>query len=388
MTGSIGSRQAGTAATDWDDYREIVGSAAAGALADAEQIQDIVGALVVAGTGITATYDDASSPPTLTIAATTGLTTEQVQDIAGALIVAGSNITATYDDASSPATLTIAGSAGGLTQEQVEDVVGALLVAGAGATVTYDDASSPATITIAAAGGDFTEVWQFAVGDETTAITTGTAKWTFRAPKAITLTGVRASLSTVSSSGTPTVDINVNGSTVLSTKITIDASEKTSVTAATPAVISSSVIADDDEITIDIDVAGTGAAGLKVVLIGTASDSKEVIQVAISDETTAITTGTAKVTMRVARAMTITAVRANLNTVSSSGTPTVDINKNGSTILSTKLTIDASEKTSVTAATPAVISDTALASDDELTFDIDTAGTGAKGLKITIIGTP
>lgn len=108
-----------------------------------------------------------------------------------------------------------------------------------------------------------------AVGDETTAITTGTAKVTFRMPFAMTLTSVRASLTTASSSGIPTFDINENGTTILSTKLTIDASEKTSTTAATPAVISDTALANDAEITIDIDVAGTGAAGPKIYLLGT-----------------------------------------------------------------------------------------------------------------------
>jgi hypothetical protein len=106
-----------------------------------------------------------------------------------------------------------------------------------------------------------------ALSDETTSITTGTAKITFRAPFAWTLTKIpRASLATASSSGTPTVDINVNGASILSTKLTIDANEKTSTTAATAAVLSSTSIADDDEITMDIDVAGGGAKGLKVTL--------------------------------------------------------------------------------------------------------------------------
>lgn len=109
--------------------------------------------------------------------------------------------------------------------------------------------------------------------------------------------------------------------------------------------------------------------------------------IALSDEATAITTGTAKVTWRAPWAFTLTAVRASVNTASSSGTPTFDINENGTTVLSTKLTIDASEKTSTTAATPAVISDASIADDAELTFDIDTAGTGAKGAKITLYGT-
>lgn len=113
------------------------------------------------------------------------------------------------------------------------------------------------------------------------------------------------------------------------------------------------------------------------------------IQLAASDETTALTTGTAKVTFRMPFAMTVTAVRASLTTAQTSGSIfTVDINESGTTILSTKLTIDNTEKTSVTAATPPVISDTALADDAEITIDIDQIGDGtAKGLKITIIGT-
>ncbi len=107
---------------------------------------------------------------------------------------------------------------------------------------------------------------------------------------------------------------------------------------------------------------------------------------ALSDETTALTTGTAKVTFRMPYAFTVTAVRGSVNTVSSSGLPTVDINEGGSTILSTKLTIDASELTSTTAAAAAVISDASLADDAEITFDQDVAGTGAKGQKVCIIG--
>ncbi len=112
---------------------------------------------------------------------------------------------------------------------------------------------------------------QSAASDETTALTTGTAKVTFRAPSAFTLTGVRASLTTAQSSGSIfTVDINQNGTSVLSTKLTIDNTEKTSVTAATPPVISTSAITDDSEITIDIDQIGNGTAtGLKITLIGT-----------------------------------------------------------------------------------------------------------------------
>ena len=99
-------------------------------------------------------------------------------------------------------------------------------------------------------------------------------------------------------------------------------------------------------------------------------------------------TGTAKVTFRTPHAMTLTEVRASVNTAPVGSTIIVDINEGGSTILSTKLTIDASEKTSKTAAVAAVISDTALADDAEMTIDIDQIGssTAGKGLKVWLIG--
>ena len=110
-----------------------------------------------------------------------------------------------------------------------------------------------------------------AASDETTALTTGTAKITFRMPRAVTLTSVRASLTTAQASGSIfTVDINEGGTSILSTKLTIDNTEKTSTTAATPPVISDANLADDAEMTIDIDQIGNGTAtGLKVMLIGT-----------------------------------------------------------------------------------------------------------------------
>jgi hypothetical protein len=112
---------------------------------------------------------------------------------------------------------------------------------------------------------------QLAASDETTALTTGTAKVTFRMPHAMTLTSVRASLTTAQASGSIfTVDINQGGSSVLGTKLTIDNTEKTSVTAATAATITTSALTDDAEITIDIDQVGNGTAtGLKITLIGT-----------------------------------------------------------------------------------------------------------------------
>lgn len=114
------------------------------------------------------------------------------------------------------------------------------------------------------------------------------------------------------------------------------------------------------------------------------------IGIACSDETTALTTGAAKATFRMPFAMMLTAVRASLTTAQTSGSIiTVDINEAGASILSTKITVDNTEKTSTTAATPPVISDSSLADDAEITINIDQVGDGtAKGLKVWLIGYP
>lgn len=121
---------------------------------------------------------------------------------------------------------------------------------------------------------------------------------------------------------------------------------------------------------------GTGATGIPFSLC-----------VAASDESTVLTTGTAKVTFRMPHAATLTAVRASLTTTSSSGNPQFDINEGGVSILSTVITVDAGQTTSTTAGTPPVISDSSLADDARMTIDIDTAGTGATGAKVCLIGT-
>lgn len=114
----------------------------------------------------------------------------------------------------------------------------------------------------------------------------------------------------------------------------------------------------------------------------------QAIPIACSDETTAITAGVAKVTFHMPFAMTLTEVFAGLTTVQTSGSIfTVDINEAGSSIISTKITIDNTEETSLTAATPPVISDANLAKGAKITIDVDQIGDGsAKGLKVYLVG--
>jgi hypothetical protein len=137
-----------------------------------------------------------------------------------------------------------------------------------------------------------------------------------------------------------------------------------------------------------MELASTGLAVTGDVTATGAIKNGEPIIICASDETTALTTGTAKVTFRMPYAFTLTGIRASLSTAQTSGSIfTVDVNESGSTILSTKITIDNTEKTSTTAATAPVLSDTSLADDAEITIDIDQVGDGtAKGLKVTLLG--
>jgi hypothetical protein len=113
---------------------------------------------------------------------------------------------------------------------------------------------------------------------------------------------------------------------------------------------------------------------------------REFIEFAVSDEATALTTGTAKITFRLPYATTFYQVpRASLNTASSSGSVVVDVKVGGTSILSTnKLTVDASSKTSVGSTTTIALATTTASDDAEVTIDVTSAGTGAKGLKVIL----
>lgn len=125
-------------------------------------------------------------------------------------------------------------------------------------------------VVIEEAGELYTEVLERAISDEVTNLTTGAAKLTFRMPFGFVLTGIRASVNTAPVGAAIQVDVNEGGVSIFSTPLTIDAGEKTSVTAATPAVISDATLADDAEITVDIDTVGstTAGKGLKLVMLG------------------------------------------------------------------------------------------------------------------------
>lgn len=101
-----------------------------------------------------------------------------------------------------------------------------------------------------------------------------------------------------------------------------------------------------------------------------------------------ITTGTDKDSLVMPYAMTVTNVYASLTTGPTGSVATFDINEAGTSIISTKITIDASETSSQTAATAAVISDSAIAKGSKLSFDIDGVGstTPGNGVHLQVCG--
>jgi len=148
-----------------------------------------------------------------------------------------------YEDASGLARLG-AGTAGKFLTTQ-----------GTGANPSYTNPTMSFIVSLTAEDGDAT------VADDLAQI---------RMPFAFELTEVRAFCNTAPTGATLTFDIEEAGSTILSTLITIDATEKTSTTAATPPVINDSTLANDAIISFNCDQIGStvAGAGIKLVLIG------------------------------------------------------------------------------------------------------------------------
>ena len=98
-----------------------------------EDVQDIVGSSITAGTGVSVSYNDLTGAVTITAS---GATNEAIDDRVAALLVAGTDITITYNDVAN--TLTIASTAG---SGAITGTVGAYQVAygnPAGTALTSD----------------------------------------------------------------------------------------------------------------------------------------------------------------------------------------------------------------------------------------------------------
>lgn len=111
---------------------------------------------------------DASTLETVALSTTdvTGLT-EFIQDAVGTMVTAGTGVTATYDDTAGTETLAIDTSA---EAERIRDVIGTALVAGSGVTITPSDPGD--TITVASISTGLVTTAIVKAADET--VTTST----------------------------------------------------------------------------------------------------------------------------------------------------------------------------------------------------------------------
>lgn len=198
----------------------------------AETIDDRVASLIVAGSNITTSYDDANNK--LTINASASLDNEAVQDIIGNTIASGTGISVLYDDdITGKVTISLSDptiQTSDITDfaEGVDDRVNSLLVAGSGVSLSYDDPNHTLTISIGSHThklADITDVT--ASASEVNALDLTTGAGTAEAGKAIVLdsnkdiTGIRnISATSLTLSG----DLTVNGSvtTINSTTLTVD----------------------------------------------------------------------------------------------------------------------------------------------------------------------
>ena len=150
----------------------------------------------------------------------------------------------------------------GSSVEQIELAADAVISSKiADGTITLADVATTAK----------TECIMLAASDETSDLEVGTDKVKFILPYAFTLTGISASVTTAPSGSALIADVHEAGTSIMTTnKLSIDADETSTSTAATAPTLTDTSLASGALITIDIDQIGssTAGAGLKVYLTG------------------------------------------------------------------------------------------------------------------------
>lgn len=117
---------------------------------------------------------------------------------------------------------------------------------------------------------------------------------------------------------------------------------------------------------------------------GGGGEGNRFVNVALSDMTTDLATGTGKAIWFAPENGSLVSVYIGVHDPSSSGVVRVDMNDSGGTVFTTRPAIDAGEATSLTG-TAAVLDGTVTFSrGDKFTFDIDDAGADAKGLQVCV----
>ena len=116
----------------------------------------------------------------------------------------------------------------------------------------------------------FQECFIVAINSEDETTTTGTGKSTFRLPFTFQILEARASVKSAPEGSSILVDVNQNGISIFSNQLEIPGGSKTSQDALVLPTFSTSTLADDSEISIDVDQVGSTSpgSGLKVYLSG------------------------------------------------------------------------------------------------------------------------
>lgn len=326
---------------------------------DTEFIQDVVGALIAAGVGMTVTYNDAGN--TETIAIDTAAEAERIMDYlagvttAGKGLVAGSGVTLTYDDVND--TITITSTGGGASALTVQDentnistAVSQIDFQGAGVTVTAGTGEVIVTIPGSSGGTALT------VQDENANVSTAVSQIDFQGAGVtvtagtgeviVTIPGAAAAGHTIQEEGTPLTartGLNFVGAGVTATDDSVN--NRTIVTIAAPAAVGA--------------FAGTFIGVL------------------------AVGTGVARIYNDTGVALTISSVRASVGTAPTGSGVTVDVNKNGVTIFTTQTNRPQIAASGITALA-AAINVTSWAVGEYLTVDIDAVGSTVAGADLTV----
>lgn len=129
---------------------------------------------------------------------------------------------------------------------------------------------------------------------------------------------------------------------------------------------------------------GTGYVRKDGAWVEESAAANRYVNVALSDMTTDLTTGTAKAVWFAPEDGTLASVYIGVHDPSSSGVVRVDMNDSGGSVFTTRPAIDATEATSLTGTAAVLDGTVTFVRGDKFTFDIDDAGTDAKGLQVCI----
>lgn len=146
-----------------------------------------------------------------------------------------------------------------------------------------------------------------------------------------------------------------------------------------------------EDITYDNATSGLAATDVQAAideLAAASGTANRYVNVALSDMTTDLTTGAVKAVWFAPEDGTLASVYIGVHDPSSSGVVRVDMNDSGGSVFTTRPAIDATEATSLTGTAAVLDGTVSFVRGDKFTFDIDDAGTDAKGLQVCIEYTP